>query len=50
MTDTKSVIELVRAIPQNANNVSIVTCPYPLYSSKSKGTFVANWAEQLNEV
>jgi len=38
---------LVRAIPQNAIKVLIVTCAYPYYSSKSEGTFVANWAEQL---
>ena len=38
---------MVRAIPQNAIKVLIVTCAYPYYSSKSEGTFVANWAEQL---
>ena len=38
---------MIGSISQNTNNVLIVTCAYPHYSSKSEGTFVANWAEQL---
>jgi teichuronic acid biosynthesis glycosyltransferase TuaC len=38
---------LIKSIPQNGKKVLLVTCTYPHYSSKSSGTFVANWAEQL---